>query len=74
MMPLWIQNILVLSGVLGCVAFIAWQGFLSLRGQKSKLNGCGTCGSCGTTPTPPAKPASSNRVAIIPVDMLRKRH
>ena len=72
-MPLWLQNLVVILGVLACVAFIARQGFLSLRGRKSKLNGCGTCGSCGTPPTPTqAKPASKS-VAIIPLEMLSRK-
>jgi hypothetical protein len=71
-MPLWTQNLVVVLAVLGCVSFIAWQGFLSLRGRKSKLNGCGSCNSCGTTRTE-TKPATSARVQIIPADLLRRR-
>jgi hypothetical protein len=72
-MPLWTQNLVVILAVLGCVSFIGWHAFLSLRGHKSKLNGCGSCKSCGTTPQTQAKPASSSRLQIIPADMLRRR-
>lgn len=70
-MPLWTQHLLVVLAVIGCAAFILRQAVESLRGRKSKLNGCGTCNSCGTTPQ--AKQPADERVAIIPVDMLRRR-
>jgi len=72
-MPVWTQNLVVVLAVLGCVSFIAWQGFLSLRGRKSKLNGCGSCSSCGTMTQTKSKPASTARVQIIPADLLRRR-
>ena len=68
-MPLWMQHFLVLAAVIGCVLFIGWQAFQSLRGRKSKLNGCGSCKTCGPAETKPTGP----RTAIIPVDLLRKR-
>jgi hypothetical protein len=71
-MPIWSQHLLILLAVLACVAYIAWQGVLSLRGHKSKLNGCGSCKTCGTNEPASAKP-SRDRVAIIPADMLRRR-
>jgi hypothetical protein len=71
-MPLWTQNLVVVLAVLGCVSFIAWQGFLSLRGRKSKLNGCGSCKTCGTTTATEPKPAQQ-RLQIIPADLLRRR-
>ena len=70
-MPIWSQHLLVLLAVMGCVGFIGWQAVLSLRGHKSKLNGCGSCKSCGTPePAPKATPA---RVAIIPLETLARR-
>jgi len=71
-MPLWSQHLLVLLAVAGSAAFVVRQGFLSLRGRKSKLNGCGTCGSCGRCPEK-REEASKERVAIIPVEMLRRK-
>ncbi|HXE55600.1 MAG TPA: hypothetical protein VN541_21430 [Tepidisphaeraceae bacterium] len=71
-MPLWSQHLLVLLAVAGCLAFVVWQAAQSLRGRKSKLNGCGTCNSCGTTPVKSQSPPT-NRVAIVPVEMLRRR-
>ena len=71
-MPLWSQHLLVLLGAVACAGFVLRQGFLSLRGRKSKLNGCGTCGSCGTGPEK-REEASKERVAIIPVEMLRRK-
>ena len=71
-MPLWAQHLLVLLAVAAAAAFVVRQGFLSLRGRKSKLNGCGTCGSCGTNPEKP-QPPSGQRVAIIPLDVLKRK-
>jgi hypothetical protein len=73
-MPLWLQTFVVVSAVLACLAFIAWQAVLSLQGHKSKLNGCGSCKSCGANETPtPTPKASTGRVAIIPLEMLARR-
>jgi len=72
-MAVWTQNLVVVLAVLGCVSFIGWQGVLSLRGRKSKLNGCGSCKSCGTTPQTESKAPAGTRLQIIPVDMLRRR-
>ena len=71
-MPLWSQHLLVTVAALACAAFLLRQGFLSLRGRKSKLNGCGTCGSCGSTPRKGDEGAKKG-VAIIPVDLLKRK-
>jgi hypothetical protein len=71
-MPIWLQHLLVLLAVMGCISFIVWQGVLALRGRKSKLSSCGSCKSCGTE-TKSAAPAQSPRTAIIPADLLRRR-
>lgn len=73
-MPLWLQNLAVAIAVLGCVAFIAWQVYRALQGKKSKLAGCGTCKSCGTDQTQKPKGPAKERVAIIPLEMLARRH
>jgi len=66
------QNLLVFLIVAGSLSFVVRQGFLSLRGRKSKLGGCGSCGSCGTkTTTASTKP--SERVVFLPVEMLTRR-
>ena len=62
---------LVLIAALGCVAFIARQAVLSLKGRKSRLNGCGTCGGCGTGQ--PAQTKSTERIAFLPAEMLGRR-
>ncbi len=66
-----LQNLLVLLVVAGSFGFVARQGFLSLRGRKSKLGGCGACKSCGTTTPSQAEP--SERIVFLPVEMLSRR-
>jgi cytochrome c553 len=73
-MPLWLQNLAVAIAVLACVAFIAWQAYRALQGKKSKLAGCGTCKSCGTEDVKKPAAQGDQRVAIIPLEMLARRH
>jgi hypothetical protein len=71
-MALWLQNLVVLIAVLGCVAFIARGAVRSLQGRKSKLNACGSCGGCATPPPGPPK-NTGERLAFIPAAMLTRR-
>lgn len=73
-MPIWLQNLVIAAAVLACVAFIAWQAYRALQGKKSKLAGCGTCKSCGTEQVKKPTPPSDHRIAIIPLEMLARRH
>ena len=73
-MPLWIQNVVVGVAVLACVAFIAWHGYKALHGKKSKLSGCGSCKTCGAEEPQKPKTTGDSRVAIIPLEMLARRH
>jgi hypothetical protein len=69
-MPYLLQHVLVLLLVGASAAFVLRQGFLSLRGRKSKLSSCGSCGSCGAAaPSAPAKP----RTHFIPLESLGRR-
>ena len=70
-MALWIQNLIVLAAVIGCVAFIARGAVRSLQGRKSKLNACGACGGCATQPD--AAKSATPRTAFIPADLLIRR-
>jgi len=67
---MWTQHLLVLLAAAGCASFIGWQGIQSLRGRKSKLNGCGTCGSCDTDT---AKETRGRATQIVPVELLRRK-
>jgi hypothetical protein len=68
-MPLTAQHLLVILVVCGSAAFVLRQGFLSLKGRKSKLGSCGNCNSCGTpAATPKAAP-----VQFLPVEALLKK-
>ena len=71
-MPLWSQHLLVALAVMACIAFIARHAVLSLRGRKSRLNGCGTCNSCGTNNAASGR-APPQRIAFLPAEMLGRR-
>jgi hypothetical protein len=73
-MPLWLQNLAVAIAVLACATFIGWQAYRALQGKRSKLAGCGTCKSCGTEDAKKTTAPSDQRVAIIPLEMLARRH
>ncbi len=64
-MALWLQHLLVLLIVIGCVAFVARQGVRSLMGRKNKLGSCCAKG-CEMTTSEPKK----DRVVFLPSDML----
>jgi hypothetical protein len=75
MMPMWLQNLVVLLAVIACLIFVSRQVVSSLAGRKSRLGSCCAKG-CSAHPVPgaSAKPqAAGERVAFIPVEMLRKR-
>jgi hypothetical protein len=70
-MAIWLQNLVVLTAVIGCVAFIARGAVRSLQGRKSKLNACGSCGGCATQTATPKSAAP--RTAFIPAELLIRR-
>ena len=65
-MNLWLQHLLVLTVVAGCLGVVARQGFRSLRGKKSRL---GACCAKGCDLTAPPKPGTE-RIVFLPSDML----
>jgi len=67
----WMQHLLVIAAIGFSAAFVLRQGFLSLRGRKSKLGSCGSCGSCGATA--PSTPAAAPRTHFIPLESLGRR-
>ena len=75
-MPLWLQHLLVLLLVGGCVAWVIWQGLRSLRGRASRI---GSCCAKGCNPVEPAKsdkpavPASGEKIVFLPVESLTAR-
>ena len=68
-MPLWIQNLIVLTLVTACLAYAIYQGVRSLYGKKSRL---GSCCAKGCASTQPAT-TSGQKIHFLPADMLRKR-
>ena len=66
-MPMWLQHLLVLIAVAGCLVFVGRQAFQALRGRKSRLGQCCAKG-CGAVP-PPNQP-KTERVVFFPVEML----
>ena len=67
-MTLWIQNLIVLLAVAGCLAFVGRQAFQTLRGRKSKIGSCCAKG-CSASAPPAGKP--TERVHFLPVEMLK---
>ena len=77
---MWLQHLLVLLIVAGCVAFVARQMVRTFRLKKSKLGACcakgcaaGAANAAGAGAGEPAKSAAAERVVFMPVEMLRKR-
>lgn len=68
-MPLWLQHLLVLLLVAGCVGYVGWQGFRSMLGKRSRLGSCCAKG-CQTTR---AQASSGQKIHFLPAEMLRKR-
>lgn len=68
-MPLVLQHLLVMLLICASAAFVVRQGFLSLRGRKSKLGSCGNCGGCATS----SETAKAAPVQFLPVESLFKR-
>jgi hypothetical protein len=68
-MPLWLQHLLVLLLVAGCLGYVGWQGFRSLAGRRSRIGSC--CAKGCQTPATPA--SSAQRIHFLPAEMLRKR-
>ena len=68
-MPLWLQHLLVVLLVAGCVLVVGWQALQTLWGKKSVI---GKCCAKGCPPAA-AEPKADQRVHFMPVEMLRKR-
>ena len=66
-MPQWMQHLVVIGAVMLSAAFVLRQGFLSLRGRKSKLGSCGNCGGCAPAPETP----KSAPVQFLPIEGVR---
>lgn len=61
---------MVIALVALCAAFVAWQGIRTFIGKRSRL---GSCCAKGCESTDQVKSANFDRVAFLPVEMLRKR-
>ena len=68
-MPLWLQNLIVLTLVAACLAYTVYQGARSLYGKKSRL---GSCCAKGCAPAP-STGVPTEKIHFLPVEMLRKR-
>jgi len=64
------QHILVLLLVAGCLSWVGYQAFQSLRGRKSRVGSC--CAKGCDAAASPKKPAGE-RIVFIPSDALRRR-
>lgn len=65
------QNAIALLLVLGCVAYVAWQLFKTVRAGTGKAGACCTKG-CGSAEANPAV-ATGPREQFISSDSLRRR-
>lgn len=64
------QHIIVLILVAACLAYVAWQGYKTFSGRRSKL---GACCSKGCDPAPREGEAKPERMIFLPVEMLSRR-
>ena len=67
-MPLWLQHLLVLALVGGCLTWVGYQGLRTLWGKKSRVGSCCSKGCASQTPS-----ASTEKIIFLPAEMLRKR-
>jgi hypothetical protein len=73
-MPLWLQHLLVIMIVAGCVGVVALQAVRALRGRKAKLGSCCAKGcDVDGSAKPQAADTPAERVVFMPVEMLKKR-
>jgi len=76
-MALWLQHLLVLLLVVGCLAWVAWQAVQSLRGRASRIGSCCAKGCSPNEPPktdkPAAAPASGEKIVFLPVESLTAR-
>jgi hypothetical protein len=70
-MPLWLQHVLVLTLVAGCVGYVAWQAVRALRGRGGKI---GSCCAKGCNPAAASAPTKSGeRIVFLPESALTRR-
>ena len=74
-MATWMQNLLVLLLVAGCLAVVGWQIFSTLFGGKGRMGSCCAKGCASQQPSAPQNsPAGVERVVFFPAELLgRKR-
>jgi hypothetical protein len=70
-MPLWLQHVLVLTLVAGCVGYVAWQAVRALRGRGGKDGSCCAKGCDAPPSSTPAK--SGERIVFLPESALTRR-
>jgi hypothetical protein len=71
-MPFWLQHVLVLSLVAGCVGYIGWQALRALRGRSGKVGSCCASGCDPAAASAPAKPAAE-KIVFLPESALTRR-
>ena len=66
-MNLWVQHLLVLTLVAGCLGVVARQGLRTLRGKKSRLGACCARGcDAGSSQSKPG----IERIVFLPSELL----
>ncbi len=67
------QNIIALSLVAMCAAFVLWQSIRTLRGRGGKLGSCCAKGCTDESQEMGKKKTESNRIVFLPADSLKPR-
>ncbi len=72
-MAMWLQNLVVIVAVAGCVAFIAWQ-FVGTLFSRGKLGSCCAKGCSRTQAEAKGKAGEGDqRVVFLPAEFLTRR-
>ena len=73
-MPLWLQHLLVLTLVAGCLGYVGWQTLRALRGRSGKVGSCCDAGCSPSQKEGDAPKRSAGGVVFLPADSLFTRH
>ena len=64
-----LQNIVAISIAVACLAYVVWQGVVTLSGKRSKIGSCCAKG-CGEQPV---EKKTDAQVQFLPIDLLTRK-
>jgi hypothetical protein len=73
LISIWLQHLLVLLIVAGCLAVVGWQTLQTLWGRKSRIGSCCAKGCDGHQQPPQQAKPQAERVVFLAVEMLTRR-